>query len=96
VNEMAVITKIDQQGRISIPSEIRKLLKLEPNMDLEITIIRNELIIKISRPDLKAQVEKWMEDLINTSITPGISTETDNENKKWMDNDYIEKKLGLY
>ena len=39
--------------------------------------------------------KQWKQDLTDTSILAGMDTEPINDDEKWMDQDYIEKKLGL-
>ncbi len=96
VKMMASITKIDNQGRIVIPAEIRRQMKLEPDTEVEIKLIGNDLVIKKVNSSLEADVHRWMEDLSHLTIPAGITIPDEGESDKWMDEDYVEKKLGLH
>ncbi len=92
---MASTTKIDSQGRIVIPAEIRRQMKLEPETEVEMNLVGNDLIIKKVNSSLQSDVQRWKYDLTRTKIPAGVTTEVEDKSDKWMDEDYVEKKLGL-
>jgi len=96
VNFMADVSKIDSQGRILIPAEIRRKLGFETDSKVGLIVIGNELVIKKVNTDLKIKVERWKQELMNRSIPVGVATEIETEDDKWMDKTYAERKLGLY
>ncbi len=96
VSFMADVSKIDSQGRILIPAEIRRKLGFEPECKVGLIVIGNELVIKKVNTDLKLKVERWKQELMNRSIPVGVATEIETEDDKWMDKTYAERKLGLY
>ncbi len=96
VKMMANITKLDGQGRIVIPAEIRHQLKLEPDTEVELNLVGNDLVIKKVNSSLESDVRQWKEDLVRTKIPAGITITDEDEGDKWMDEDYVEKKLGLH
>lgn len=46
MNELSIIKRIDELGRIVLPIEIRKKLKITTNDDLKITLENNDIIIR--------------------------------------------------
>ncbi len=93
---MVIITKLDSQGRIVIIAEIRHQLQLEPDSEVEINIIGNDIVIKKVNSSFEAEVQRWREDLTRTKIPAGVTIVDEDDNDKWMDEDYVEKKLGLH
>ncbi|MEX2682651.1 MAG: AbrB/MazE/SpoVT family DNA-binding domain-containing protein [Candidatus Sigynarchaeota archaeon] len=94
---MVINVTIDSQGRILIPVEIRGKLHLEPNSELELTILGNELILRKSNTNLERQVMSWKQQLMDMKIEAGVVQEEpdDTDSEKWMDRDYVKKKLGI-
>lgn len=45
-SEKGVIKKSDSLGRITLPIQIRRLLDIDENTELEIFVINNKIIIK--------------------------------------------------
>jgi len=94
-SKMASIIKIDNQGRIVIPAEIRHQLKLEADTEVELSMVGNELVIKKVNSSLESDVHQWKEELARTKIPAGVTVLDEGESDKWMDEEYVEKKLGL-
>lgn len=46
MNELSIIKRIDELGRIVLPIEIRKKLKITTNDDLKITLENNDIVIR--------------------------------------------------
>ena len=44
MNELSIIKRIDELGRIVLPIEIRKKLKITTNDDLKITLENNDIV----------------------------------------------------
>ncbi|HME51262.1 MAG TPA: AbrB/MazE/SpoVT family DNA-binding domain-containing protein [Candidatus Lokiarchaeia archaeon] len=96
VKIMAISVIIDSQGRILIPNDIRNRLHFEPNSELEIIILGNELVLRKSKPDLKRQVTEWKERLLSMKIEQRLDQEDEEiESEKWVDEEYVDQKLGL-
>jgi len=97
VKKMEIHTSIDAQGRILIPAEIRGKLHMEPNSEVDIVIQGHELLIKKANTNLEKQVNEWKEKLLQMKIEAGIAPidAEEEETGKWMDEEYVEKKLGL-
>jgi len=97
VEIMAIRVSIDSQGRILIPADIRGKLHLEPNSELELTILGNELILRKTNTNLEKQVMFWKQQLLEMKVEAGVAKEepADAETEKWMDRDYVKKKLGI-
>jgi AbrB family looped-hinge helix DNA binding protein len=91
---MVEIIKMDKQGRITIPAQIRNLLSLSENNLLEIDIQTNQIVIRkqiIADPE---KVEIWFKKLSQTAL-PALKIETGIQDSKWYSEDYVKQKLGL-
>ncbi|TFG18810.1 MAG: AbrB/MazE/SpoVT family DNA-binding domain-containing protein [Promethearchaeota archaeon] len=93
---MAHTTKLDKQGRLIIPAEIRKKLSLSEDSVLIIEILGNQLIIKKKMAVSKEQREDWKKKLKNMEIRAFTEEyNQNNESTKWMSEEYVRNKLGL-
>ena len=66
---MGILKKIDELGRIVIPSEIRKELNIKLNQEIEIDKMDNKIII--TNPDnmrSKEEIEKALHDIKNLKV----------------------------
>lgn len=91
---MVEYVKMDKQGRITIPAQIRTLLSLVENNILEIDIQTNEIILRKKEKDNILKVEEWYQDLSNiTDQANPIDGEF--QESKWYSEDYVKQKLGL-
>ncbi len=87
-----VLVKIDEHGRLVIPSEIRKKLGLERTI-VDIEVIGNEILIKkVDKGINKEEIEKWLEDL--KRISPKIKGKVREIEDKWMSEEYAWRKIG--
>jgi AbrB family looped-hinge helix DNA binding protein len=98
VKNMVITVIIDSQGRILVPAEIRGKLHLEPNSELELVILGNEILLRKTNTSLESQVNVWKERLIGMEIEAGIASDEEVvlEAGKWVDTEYVKKKLGLH
>ena len=93
---MAHTTKMDKQGRLIIPANIRKKLSLNENSVLEIEILGNQLVIKKKLVVSKEKLNSWKKKLINMKITAFTEEKSDySDSMKWMSAEYVRNKLGL-
>lgn len=53
--------KIDKQGRIVIPSEVRKILGLKSNSEVLLNIKNNTIILELIHEDIDQIVDDWYE-----------------------------------
>lgn len=92
VKKMVKAIKIDRQGRILIPKEIRKILELD-NTDLKINIVGKQLIITPFRSNIKQEVDKWEEQMKKMNIEAFKVPEE--KKSKWFSEEYAKQKIGL-
>ena len=92
---MASTIKIDKQGRIIIPKEIRDKLGLH-NTDLKIHVIGNKIIIEPFNSELEQQASEWEKALKNLDIEAfRIDHDKEENESKWFSEGYAKQKLGL-
>lgn len=94
VKNMAYTTKIDKQGRIIIPAELRKKMKLNEESEVELEIFANRLFLSKKVQITEYLLDKWKKTLLSRSILPQSGNNTTDENK-WYGEDYSAQKLGF-
>ncbi|MGQ4895151.1 MAG: AbrB/MazE/SpoVT family DNA-binding domain-containing protein [Candidatus Njordarchaeia archaeon] len=84
--------KIDKQGRIIIPSKVRKLLGLEPDSEFLLDIRNNTIILEPVRNDMDQIIDEWYEKMLNMKVrAKGLESIP----SIWMSESYVKRKLGL-
>ena len=84
--------RIDKQGRIVIPSEVRRLLKLEPNSELLLDVRDNTIVLEPVHRDLNKVVDEWYKKMLEMKIEArGLKIEP----SMWMSEEYVRRKLGI-
>ncbi|MHA1674575.1 MAG: AbrB/MazE/SpoVT family DNA-binding domain-containing protein [Promethearchaeota archaeon] len=91
---MAHTTRIDRQGRLIIPADLRKKLSLDEGSTIEIELVSDQLILTKQGENTKAQLDKWENYLISNKI-PVMSEKVTKTNEKWYSEEYALNKLGL-
>ncbi len=84
--------KIDKQGRIVIPSEVRKILGLKSNSELLLNIKKNTIILEPIHEDIDQLVDDWYEKMLKMKIKAGG---LEIKPSLWMDEEYVKRKLGI-
>ena len=84
--------RIDKQGRIVIPSEVRSLLKLEPNSELLLDVRDNTIVLEPVHRDLNKVVDEWYKKMLEMKIE---ARELEIEPSMWMSEEYVRRKLGI-
>ena len=84
--------RIDKQGRIVIPSEVRKILNLQPNTELLLNVRDKKIVLEVVEKDLEKVVDDWFKKMLEIkveakgfSLKPGF----------WMSEDYVKRKIGV-
>jgi AbrB family looped-hinge helix DNA binding protein len=97
VVDRKMLGTIDSQGRILIPADIRGRLHLEPNSEVELVVLGRELLVRKKDTALEERVMHWKEKLFRMKLKPGTTASDENveETGKWVDEEYVEQKLGL-
>jgi len=84
--------KMDKQGRIIIPSKVRKLLGLEPDSEFLLDIRNNTIILEPVRNNMDQIIDEWYEKMLNMKVrTKGFESIP----SIWMSENYVKRKLGL-
>ncbi|MFX0065726.1 MAG: AbrB/MazE/SpoVT family DNA-binding domain-containing protein [Candidatus Hermodarchaeota archaeon] len=91
---MAQTIKIDKQGRIVIPANIRRQLSITEDTLLEISLIANQVIIRKKTGEDKETISQWKQKIENMSIE-AFKEDIDEEKTKWYSEEYVRNKLGL-
>lgn len=85
--------KIDRQGRIVIPSRLRKIVGIEGEAEVLVRIEGNRIVIEPLARDLEERVRKWVSTVLSLRAEPSpVEAEAD---WKWAGREYAERKLGL-
>lgn len=85
--------KIDRFGRILIPKELRDILGIRENTELEIEVKDEKILIKPVDYSLEKKVKELVDYLKNNAPKPFVSTEEVED--KWYSAEYSLKKIGL-
>jgi AbrB family looped-hinge helix DNA binding protein len=86
--------KVDKQGRITIPSQIRNSLSLSENSVLEIAVQANEIILRKSTPSDSKEIDEWFE-FMKSAPTPRAKNDVLIDESKYYSEDYVKQKLGI-
>lgn len=86
-------SKIDKQGRIVIPSRIRRLAGIEGETEVLVRVEGGKIIIEPISRDLEVKVKEWVEEVLSSKPEPLL--EESEESWKWVNKEYAERKLGL-
>lgn len=86
---------IDKQGRLVLPSRIRKALGLGGGDDLTVRLENSQIILepKTCR-SLEETVTEWVEAALNLKVE--AFAEKPEDGWKWMSSEYARRKLGLF
>ena len=88
---------IDSQGRLLVPADIRGKLHLEPNSEVELVVLGRELLVRKKDTALEERVLRWKEKLLHMKLEPATTANEAEceETGRWVDDEYVEQKLGL-
>jgi len=85
--------KVDRQGRLVLPSHIRKAFGIKDGGQVTLRIDGSGVILEPVRRDVKKRVQEW-EDL-SRSLKVEAFSEEPSESWKWISREYARRKLGL-
>ncbi len=102
MEERQEIVKVDRQGRLVLPSRIRKSLGLESGGMVSIKRDGSRVVLE-PKPasDLEKRVARWekvtLEMEVNMFSEPTLrKAENVNDGLRWMSREYARRKLGLH
>ncbi|MEM2047567.1 MAG: AbrB/MazE/SpoVT family DNA-binding domain-containing protein [Candidatus Jordarchaeales archaeon] len=84
--------RMDEQGRIVIPAEIRNLLRVKRNSRFSIRVEGSKIILEPVF-DFESAVDEWVR--VATSTKLEVMSEEVENSWKWIGKEYAERKLGL-
>lgn len=93
VKFMEETLNVDEQGRVVIPSYIRKAVGIRGKGKLLVRREGSKIILEPYPENLNKSVEEWAN--LARSVKAEIFSETSEESWKWMNHEYAKRKLGL-
>ncbi|MCX8189223.1 MAG: AbrB/MazE/SpoVT family DNA-binding domain-containing protein [Nitrososphaeria archaeon] len=84
---------VDKQGRIVLPSNIRKAFGLKGGDKLSIKLNESKIILEPYTEELDKKVQTWVEFASNTNAE--AFTEKVRGSWKWFSLEYAKRKIGL-
>jgi len=88
--------KIDKQGRIVIPSDIRKSLGIKGETECVLRVNGRRIVIEVIDSQYKKKVEEWYRKMKKMKIEAFTSKENEKELiSAWISDAYAKKKLGF-
>jgi len=85
---------IDKQGRLVIPSRVRKLLGIDKGGRVVLRYRGDKIEIIVVNRNLERKVRKWVEETLKLKLKP--FSEKPVAEGKWLDEEYARRKLGAY
>ncbi len=85
--------KVDKQGRLVLPVNIREALGLENGGHVAVRLDGRRAVLEPETVDVKRRIQEWMKEALETRAE--AFTEEHGESWKWMGREYARKKLGL-
>jgi AbrB family looped-hinge helix DNA binding protein len=93
VRNMENAIKVDEQGRMVLPSRVREAFGIKKGGQITIRIDGSKVILEPLNKDVEKKVQEW--ENLSKKLKSEILTEEPNESWKWMSRDYARRKLGL-
>lgn len=94
MNEVEHKLKVDSQGRLVLPANLRKRLGIgSEGGAVSVRQDDSRIILEPVSEDLQQRVEEWRSMVASTRVEP--FTETVQQTWKWMSIEYARRKLGL-
>ena len=87
------LARIDRQGRIVIPSRLRRMIGIEGEAEVLVRVEGNRIVIEPLARDLEERVKRWLASALSSGVEP-LSGDV-GESWKWVSREYAERKLGL-
>lgn len=93
VNFMEDIVVVDKQGRLVLPSSIRKAFGLKDGGKLSIKLDASRIILEPYTGELDKKVKEWAD--LASNFKAEAFTEEVRGSWKWFSREYARRKLGL-
>ena len=86
------IVRVDGEGRIELPANIREKLKLKEGGRVIVKLDGSRVVISPISQKLEEKVQEWRKLVL--SLHPPPFTEKVENSWKWMSSEYAKRKLG--
>jgi len=93
VNIVEETVKVDRQGRLILPSRVRRSLGLRDGGTVSVRLDGSRVVLEPAFQDLERKVEEWKQTVLR--LKTEAFTEPAEESWKWMSREYARSKLGL-
>ena len=94
------VVHVDKQGRLVLPSSIRKNLGLSAGGEVSLKVSGSNVIIALKQNrDVEKKAASWLELALSTRaqiFSDEKTSRAEKESWKWMSRDYARRKLGLH
>jgi len=85
--------KVDKQGRLVLPSRVRRSLGLAEGGHISVRLDGSRVVIEVKSRDVEARVREWSANALKADSKAFV--ERREEGGKWMSDEYVRRKLGL-
>ncbi len=85
--------KVDEQGRMVLPSRVREAFGIKKGGQITIRMDGTKVILEPLSKDVEKRIREW--ENISRQLKAEVLTEEPNESWKWMSREYARRKLGL-
>jgi len=92
VVSVGVIVKVDRQGRVALPEDVRKALGIEGETEMVCRVVGNRIILE--RFSVEA-ISKAFAELEEIAPSLEFDTEEVEEKDKYVDREYALRKIGI-
>jgi len=84
---------VDKQGRLVLPSRVRRSLGIAEGGQVSIRLDGPRVVIEVKSGDVEARVREWSAHALKADSRAFV--ERREEGGKWMSDEYVRRKLGL-
>ena len=98
MENIEVFVHVDKQGRLVIPSKMRRNLGVTDGGDVSLKLNGDRVVIEARRDkDIERKSDEWLQTVLKTRATIfSDDSEAEDESWKWMSREYARRKLGLH
>ncbi|WP_161969936.1 AbrB/MazE/SpoVT family DNA-binding domain-containing protein [Candidatus Methanodesulfokora washburnensis] len=87
---VGIIVKVDKQGRVVLPEDVRKTLGIEGETEMVCRVVGNRIILERFSVEAISKAFAELEE-----IAPSLDTEEVEEKDKYVDREYALRKIGI-
>lgn len=87
---VGVVVKVDKQGRVALPEDVRKTLGIEGETEMVCRVVGNRIILERFSVEAISKAFAELEE-----IAPSLDTEEVEEKDKYVDREYALRKIGI-